>query len=99
MIFLQRRNAQYVARLAINLKYGFLNVNFKLEFWPTLNFRGYQIRQQTVHKVNKFRSHFHLKSKWKIEITSSSEQLVQISEELSTNKNKQNTAFDNGFYS
>ena len=65
-----------------------------------MNFWGYQICQRIVHKINKCHSLFQLKSKregrrnefW-IAISS------EISKELSTNKNKLNTAFDNGYYS
>ena len=41
-----------------------LNINFKLEILGNLEFLGYPICQQTVHKITKFISHFKLKSKW-----------------------------------
>ena len=65
-----------------------------------MNLWEYQICQQAVNKIAKFHSHFQLKSYqegrnngFKLAITS------EMSEELSTNKNKLNTAFDNGFCS
>ena len=61
---------------------------------------GYQICQQTVHRITKFRSHFQLKSKSE-DINNEFWRAIssEISEELLTNKNTLNTAFDNGFYS
>ena len=38
-------------------------MNFKLEILGNFEFSGYQICQQTVHKITKFHSHFQLKSK------------------------------------
>ena len=74
-------------------------MNFRLEILVNFEFLGYQICQQTVHEFIKFHSHVQLKLKmegrncefWQA-ISS------EISEELSTNKNKLNTAFDNGYY-
>ena len=64
------------------------------------DFWGYQICQQTVQKINKFHSHFQLKSKRK-ERNNEFWRAINsdISDELSTNRNKLNTAFDKGFYS
>ena len=41
----------------------FLNINFKPEILANFEFLGVSNFQQTVHKINKFCSHFHLKSK------------------------------------
>ena len=75
-------------------------MNFRLEILANFEFWGYQICRQTVHEITKFHSRFLLKSKREgknsefLEIIGS-----ETSEKLSTNKNKLNAAFDNGFYS
>ena len=60
----------------------------------------YQICQQTVHKITKFHSHFQLKSKRDYRNNEFQREIsLEISQELSINKNKLNIAFDKGFYS
>ena len=62
-------------------------------------FGGIKLINITVNRINKFHSHFQLKSNGKVEITSFSEQLSQRSKNNSQySKNKLNTATDNGFY-
>ena len=39
-------------------------MNFKLEILANFKFWGYQICQQTFHKIIEFHLHFRLKSKW-----------------------------------
>ena len=73
---------------------------FDQKFRPNLNFWGYQICKQTVHEITKLHLLFRLKlvregrnSEFWQAVSS------EISEELSTKKNKLKTAFNNGFYS
>ena len=47
------------------LKYGFLNINVKLEILANFEFWEYQICEKIVHKIAKFHSYFQLKLKRK----------------------------------
>ena len=56
--------------------------------------------QQTVHSITEFHLHFQIESKQGNRNSECYQAISsEISEELSTNKNKLNTGFDNGFYS
>ena len=55
-----------------------MNMNFKLDILDNFEFLGYQICQQTVHKITKFQSHFLLKSKnGKAKLVIFSKKLIQ----------------------
>ena len=60
-------------------------------------FLGVSICKQTVHEITKVHSLFQLKLKR--DGRNSEAVSSEISEELSTKKNKLKTAFNNGFYS
>ena len=45
-------------------RYGFFNMNFKLEILFNFEILGCQICQQIEHKIIKFHSSFQLKLKW-----------------------------------
>ena len=79
---------------------------FEHEFQSTnfgkFNFWGYQICQQTVHKIAKFHSHFQLKSKrelkLKLHAANFSKKLIQKSQTVSKEQSKPIIVSFDGFY-
>ena len=74
-------------------------MNFKLEMLPNFEFLGYQVYQDTVHKITKFHSHFQLKSKWEDKTnTFLPRNKFKISKQSSKNTNNLIIISFDGFY-